>query len=117
MVDSIFGNDPIQLVLAKAAASGGGGGSTPHNIYYNPRGTVYFADYPPEVGQISDIVDYNILGNNLRRGEFSPSYDGTPASPPGIGWRGDAHQPFYWDGETHQFKIEASVSLGRQIFP
>ncbi len=116
MVESIWGNDPLQLILSKANATGGGG-STPHNIYYNPRATVYFADYPPEVGEISDIVDYNILGDTLRRGEFSPSIDGTPSDPPAGGWRGDAHLPFYWDGETTQFKIEAIVSLGRQTPP
>lgn len=114
MLGTIWGNDPPELLMG----SGGGGvvPLPPTPVYSNPRVSVYFTDYPQEIGIINDIEEYNILGATLRRGEFSPSYDGTPSDPPSTGWRADAHQPIIWDGSDIYVKIELIVSLGRQAF-
>lgn len=115
MISTIWGNDPPELVMAKA--SGGGGHTHNYNTYYNPRMTVYFADYPPEMGEISDNILYNILGATLRRGEFYPSYDGPVSDPPQDGWSGDAHEQIRWNGDkTIDVKFSATISLGRQQF-
>jgi len=118
MIGSIWGNDPPNLVPQVIAPL------PPHppephdhSVYYNPRFTVYFSDYPPEMGQISDMVDYNLLGATLSRGEFLPTYDGPVSSPPAIGWSGDAHEPIRWNGaDPIAVKMTFTISLGRQIF-
>ena len=89
----------------------------PEEIFYNPRFTTYFADYPPELGTISNLNHYNILGAILRRGEFSPEYSGTSSSPPvGTGWQAFAHIPIRWNGPSAEFKVELNIVLGRQQF-
>ncbi len=113
MLNSVWGNDPMELVISNSG--GGGSSSLPHPVYYNPRASAFFADYPPEVGQISDLIEYNILGTIIRRGEFSPTYDGIPTDPPGNAWRADAHTPIIWDGDPIDVKIELYIALGRQI--
>ena len=115
MLGTIWGNDPPELLMG----SGGGGvvPVPPTPVYSNPRVSVYFNDYPPEIGFINDLTEYNILVATLRKGQFSPNYGGPPANPPSTGWRGDAHQPLIWDGPgAIKVKIELIVSLGRQSF-
>lgn len=114
MIGSIWGNTPPNLLPQVIAPHPPA--PHDHSVYYNPRFTVYFNDYPPEMGQISDIVDYNLLGAILRRGEFIPTYDGPVSDPPGPGWSGDAHEPLRWNGpDPISVKMTFTISLGKQI--